>query len=101
MIVYNITVKVAAAIAAQWLHWLRTEQAPEVLATGCFHTFQVLQLLEMDDAEGSTYAVQFSAHTQADYEMYIARFANHFQNQAIRKWGSRFVSFSTLMQVVG
>jgi len=101
MIVYNVTVKVDAAVVPQWLHWLRTEHGPEVVATGCFYTFQVLHLLEMDDAEGPTYAVQFSAHAQADYERYITRFANHFQNEAIRKWGSRFVSFSTLMQVVG
>lgn len=100
MIVYNTTVKVESTIAAQWLQWLHQTHAPAILATGCFWKYQVLHLLEMDDAEGPTYAIQYYAHTPADYELYRTSFANDLQQQAASRWGDRFVSFSTLMQVV-
>jgi hypothetical protein len=100
MIVYNVTVKVEAGIAPQWLQWLHSEHAPHMLATGCFYKFQVLQLLEVDDAEGLTYAIQYYAHTTADYETYLAQHATPLQQQAQARWGNRFVFFSTLMQIV-
>jgi hypothetical protein len=100
MIVYNITVKVDAAIAAQWLQWLHQTHAPEMLATGCFWKYQVLHLLEMDDAEGPTYAIQYYAHTTTDYNRYCSNFAHQLQQEAVKKWGDRFVSFSTLMRVM-
>jgi hypothetical protein len=100
MIVYNMTVKVNVAIAPQWLHWLHETHAPELLATGCFWKYHVLHLLETDDTEGPTYAVQFYANTMADYETYRARFAAIFQQKAMDTWGNGFVSFGTLMQVL-
>jgi|SRR5215218_5314391 len=100
MIVYNITVKVEATIAAQWLQWLHQTHAPAMLATGCFWKYQVLHLLEIDDTEGPTYAIQYYAHTTDDYERYRANFAHHMQQQAVNMWGDHFVSFSTLMQIV-
>ena len=98
MIVYNITIKTEAAIAPQWLKWLATEHAPAMVATGCFYDFHILQLLEVDDSEGPTFAVQFYAHTAAHYEQYRENFEKRFQQKAAERWGSRFVSFSTLMQ---
>jgi hypothetical protein len=100
MIVYNMTVKVDVAVAPQWLQWLYQTQAPEMIATGCFWKYHVLHLLELDDAEGPTYAIQFYAHTTADYEKYRTHFAAFFNEQATKAWGDRFVSFSTLMQLL-
>lgn len=100
MIVYNTTVKVDAAIAPQWLQWLHQTHAPAMLATGCFWKYQVLHLLEMDDTEGPTYAIQYYAHTPADYELYRDSFAHELQQQATTHWGDRFVAFNTLMQVM-
>jgi hypothetical protein len=100
MIVYNITVKVDRAIAPKWLDWLREREAPEILATGCFYKYHILHLPELEDDEGPTYAVQYYAHTAAGYETYMMRFAARFRQQAAETWGSRLVSFGTLMHVV-
>ena len=100
MIIYNVTVKVDAAVAEEWLHWLNGTDAPQILATGCFWKYHVLLLLELNDAEGPTYAVQYYAHTMADYEIFILHFAADFQKKAAIKWGNRFVSFSTPMEVL-
>jgi hypothetical protein len=101
MIVYNTTVKVEAAIAAEWLRWLNDEHAPEMLATGCFWKYQVLHLFEQEDADGPTYAIQYFAHTPADYQHYLSRYAAALQKKIAARWGNRLVSFSTAMQVVG
>ena len=100
MIVYNVTVKVDAAIAAEWLQWLYDTYAPAMLATGCFWKYHVLHLLELDDAEGPTYAIQWHAHTAGDYATYAINFAHQLQQEAVKKWGDRFVSFGTLMKVL-
>ena len=100
MIVYNTTVKVEVAIADEWLRWLTDVHAPEMLATGCFWKYQILHLFEQDDAEGPTYAIQYYAHTPADYELYLARHAAALQKKLTARWGNRFVSFSTAMRII-
>lgn len=100
MIIYNVTVKVDAAIADQWLQWMQQEHAPALVATGCFTHYQIVRLLEVDDAEGPTYAVQYSARNLADYERYKRDYAAGMQQQSTQKWGDRYIAFRSLMQVV-
>jgi len=66
-IIYNITLKVEAQIADEWLQWMITEHIPEVLKTGCFYDYTILKLLEIDEEEGPTYAIQYRAESKADY----------------------------------
>ena len=101
MIVYNVTVKVEAAIASQWLAWVTSEQAPLFLSTGCFWKYQLLHLLELDDAEGPTYAIQYYAYTFIHYQTFLELHAVALQHKERARWGQRFVSFSTVMEVVG
>ena len=100
MIIYNVTVKVDAAIADQWLQWMQQEHAPALIATGCFTKYQIVKLLEVDDAEGPTFAVQYSAQNLADYERYKSDYAADMQLQSTQKWGDRYIAFRSLMQVV-
>ena len=99
-IIYNVTVKVENSIADDWLKWLTQEHAPQIIATNCFKKFTVLKLLEQDDAEGITYAVQYFADNMQNYERYIAEFADRFRKESIDKWGQKFIAFRTLMQVM-
>lgn len=71
MIVYNVTTKVSHAIAADWLSWLKTEHIPDLVQTGCFTHAVILHLVEADDEEGVTYAVQYHAESQALYNRYM------------------------------
>jgi len=100
MIVYNTTVKVEAVIVDEWLRWLNEVHAPEILATGCFWKYQVLHLFEQDDAEGLTFAIQYFAHTPADYDSFVTQYAPALQKKATSRWGDRFVSFSTAMRLI-
>jgi hypothetical protein len=99
-IIYNITVKVDKSIADAWLQWMITEHAPEIIATNCFTKFTMLKVLEHDDEESNTYAVQFFSNDIEDYQRYLDLFVHNFSKESFAKWGERFIAFSTIMQVI-
>jgi hypothetical protein len=100
MIIYNVTVKVEHGIAASWLNWLKVEHIPDIIATGCFTHASVARLIETDDTEGPTYAVQYHAESKALYNRYISQFADEMRKKAFDKWGDQFIAFRSVMEVV-
>lgn len=100
MIIYNVTVQVEASIAKEWLAWLVGEHIPEILRTGCFTDFRVVRLLEVDEEEGPTYAVQYHAQNRSDYDRYMHLHAPLMQQKSFARWGNRFIAFRSLMEVV-
>jgi hypothetical protein len=100
MIVYNVTIKVFDAIHANWLVWLRQEHIPEIMQTGCFTNYKILRLLEVDEDEGPTYAIQYFADSKALYNQYIEIHAEQLRNASYAKWGNNFIAFRSVMQIV-
>jgi hypothetical protein len=100
MIIYNVTIKVDASIAEAWLQWLLNEHIPDVMGTGCFTGYKVVRLIEVDDTEGPTYAIQYNAAAKADYNRYIELHAPLMRHRSYEKWGDRFIAFRTVMQIV-
>jgi len=100
MFIYNITIKVDPQIHQQWLGWMNKEHIPFILGTGKFTRHQLLRLREVDDSDGPTYALQLFADSKADYNAFKTLHeasANQAQRAA---WGSKMLSFSTLMEIV-
>ena len=60
----------------------------------------ILQLLETDDSEGPTYAVQYFAESKALYNRYIEKYAGVMRQKSFEKWGDKFIAFRSVMQVV-
>lgn len=100
MIIYNVTIKVAESIHQQWLAWLKEEHIPDVIGTGCFTKATILRLLETDDSEGPTYAIQYFAESKGLYNRYIDKFAPEMRQRSFEKWGNGFIAFRSVMQVV-
>jgi len=100
MIIYNVTIKVQASIHQQWLIWIKAEHIPAILNTGCFINSTILQLLETDESEGPTYALQFHSESKAQYNRYLELFSNELRKKSYEKWGDQFIAFSSVMQVV-
>jgi penicillin-binding protein-related factor A (putative recombinase) len=100
MIIYNVTTNVAPDVAESWLHWMRQEHIPEVLQTGLFSHHQILHLLDINEAEGSTFAVQYFAPDIEQYHQYVEQFAPGLRQKTIEKWGDKIISFRSLMEVV-
>lgn len=100
MIVYNVTTKMEWSIHDAWVEWIQKEHIPEVLATGMFQDCRMMRLLEADDSEGPTYAIQYFANTMDDYQQYIDNHAPSLRKKTIDKWGDKFIAFRSLMQTV-
>lgn len=100
MYIYNVTTKVAHAIHTDWFHWMKNVHIPAVMASGCFSHFQFVRLLETDEEDGLTYAVQYHAPTKANYNAYIEQFAPELRKETIEKWGNQIIAFRSIMQVV-
>ena len=100
MFIYNVTIKVQESIKNEWLHWLKEEHIPEVVGTGCFTHAVILRLMEVDDSEGPTYAIQYHAQSKALYNNYIENHAPGMRQKSFDKWGDKFIAFRSVMQVV-
>jgi hypothetical protein len=100
MIIYNVTIKVEASIADAWLQWMLQEHIPDMMNTGCFTSHKVVRLLEVDETEGPTYAIQYHADSKADYNRYIEMHASTLREKSLDKWGDRFIAFRSVMQVI-
>ena len=100
MLIYNITMQVEWNIHDAWLQWIYEVYIPFALNSGCFEKYQLVQLLEVDDTEAATYALQLYAPGKADYNRYLELYRPQIEQQSFKKWEGSLVSFATLMQVV-
>lgn len=100
MFIYNVTTKLDWQVHDAWLRWMLDVHIPEVLGTGCFERHQLVRLLDMDETEGPTYAVQYYATSRAQYNRYTTLYAPALRQSVADKWGQQVLSFSTLMEVV-
>ncbi|MEI6087668.1 MAG: DUF4286 family protein [Bacteroidota bacterium] len=100
MFIYNVTTKIEPTIHEAWVEWMKEIHIPEIMNSGCFTQFQFVRLLELDDIEGPTYAVQYRSESKAAYNLYLEKFATKLRNDVYTKWGNKVISFRSLMQVV-
>lgn len=100
MIVYNVTSKVDNSIENQWLHWMKTKHIVDVMATNCFEKYQILKLINEEDKDGVTYAIQYYAISKANINNYISLYAPALRAEATQLWGNKFIAFRTIMEVV-
>lgn len=100
MIVYNVTIKVDVSIHTEWIKWLKEVHIPDVINTRCFTHAIILKLMETDEMDGITYAIQYHAENEALYKKYIRSFASSMRQKATDKWGDKFIAWRTVMHIV-
>ena len=99
-ILYNITIKVNLDIQLEWLQWMKEVHIPEVMSTGFFVEYKISRILEQDESDGVTYAIQYLCSSLDDYETYRDRFAPALQLKHAERFKDKFVAFRTIMEVV-
>lgn len=100
MIIYNVTIKIDWSIQQEWEAWMKEVHIPGILSGGFFFDPRFVRLLEVSDIDGPTYAVQYCAYSLKDYSLFLDEQAEIFNNQELARWGSKFIAFSTIMEVV-
>lgn len=100
MIVYNVTVKIDHAVADDWLAWMRREHIPEVIATGTFTSYKLLRIVNDEEADGMTYAVQYVCPSRKQFDTFVRSYAPDLQKKHRTRYNNSFIAIRTLMQVV-
>jgi hypothetical protein len=100
MFIYNVTIHIDHSIHEAWLQWMNETHIPDVMNTGCFEKFVFVRVLETDETEGPTYAVQYYALSKAQYNRYIDLYSAKLRKDGMDKWANKFIAFRTLMEVV-
>lgn len=100
MIIYNITTKIAWHIHDKWKEWLLDVQLPGIMSTGLFDRYQLVRLLEVDEEDGPTYALQLHSVSLENIDIYRYKHLEDIERQERETWGNDIISFRSLMQVI-
>lgn len=100
MIIYNITTLVSWPIHDEWKEWMINEYLPELMSTKLFSHHQFVRLLEVDEDEGPTYALQLYLKNAVDFKSYRDKHLDDFQEKEKNAWGDYATSFASLMEVI-
>lgn len=99
MIIYNVTVNIENDVKEEWLNWMKTIHIPEVMNTGFFLENKICKVL-VDEEQGTTYSIQYTAANMADLEEYQKSHAPRLQKAHTDKYANKFVAFRTLLEVI-
>lgn len=100
MFIYNVTIKPLWEINDAWVKWMKETHLKDVMATECFTKYQFVRLLEIDEEEGPTYAIQYYCDSKSQYNLYIEKFAPKLRQDGLDLFGNKIIGFRSLMQIV-
>lgn len=100
MYIYNVTIKLQWEIHDDWVKWMQEKHLNDVMATECFKKYQFVRLLEIDETEGPTYAIQYYCDSKALYNKYLEIHAPQLRKDGLDLFGDKMIGFRSLMQIV-
>jgi predicted membrane chloride channel (bestrophin family) len=59
-----------------------------------------VRVVDIDDSDGPTYAVQYFIENRAEYDRYIETYASALRQDSMQLWGQLMIGFRSLMAVV-
>lgn len=99
MIIYNVTVRVDADIADEWLEWMQRVHIPDVMATGRFRHYKIMRLLSpAPEGDSITYAIQYFCDRLEDLQAYWDTEAQALQAQHKQKFEDKALAFRTVLE---
>lgn len=99
MYIYNVTINIDESVHNDWLSWIK-DHIQDVLATGCFSTAKLTQVLVEEEMGGITYSIQYSAKTKEDLNKYYNVYAPKLRNESLKKFADKMISFRTELKVI-
>jgi hypothetical protein len=99
MIIYNETFVVGEASSLAWLNWMKMVYIPEVIATGLFHSYKILTVINSPN-EGVTYCIQFLTDDLQKYHLFDINGSPALHGRLNQQFENKFVMFNSIMQLV-
>ena len=100
MIVYNVTVKIDLSVHELWVRWMKEDHIPKVLETGCFKDFKFYRIMEENQSDGMTYAIQYFTPELSNYFDYQQLHAERMQKDMRDTWPDKYTAFRTLLREI-
>lgn len=101
MIVYAVELDMEAALADEYLPWLRAH-VQEMLDLPGFVNAEIFERLEPAPEPGRVgYAVHYRLHDQAAFEAYLSGHAARMREAGLRAFGDRVHARRSLLQASG
>ena len=99
MYIYNVTINIEESAHDKWLHWMKTEHIPTMLATGKFTKALLTKVLVEEEMGGITYSVQYSVDSRETLQKYYAENAETLRAQ--NPFVASCVVFRTELEIIG
>jgi hypothetical protein len=99
MYIYNVTINIEEDIHDTWLHWMKTEHIPAMLATGKFYKALLTKVLVEEDMGGVTYSVQYRTNSKETLEKYYKENAPILREQS-KPFEGKFIAFRTELEII-
>jgi hypothetical protein len=99
MIIYNVTINIEHDVHDEWLNWMKNQHIPDVMETRCFLENKLCKVL-VDEEQGITYSIQYTAPDMESLEKYQREFAPRLQKEHSDRFANKFVAFRTLLEVI-
>lgn len=100
MIIYNVTINIDDSVHDDWLHWMKNEHIPDMLATKKFSAAKMCKVMVEEDLGGSTYSVQYQTDSKATLLAYYAEHADQMRSKGNRLFPNKFVAFRTELEII-
>jgi hypothetical protein len=89
------------SLSSDWLNWMKNEHIPEVMATGCFHEYKILRLLNNDsDDDGVNYAIQYTCENIETLERYRRDFGPGLMQKTAAKYGESVLAYRSVLEII-
>ena len=73
---------------------------PQILGIGIFSGYQLVRLLEVDEEEGPTYAIQLYANEKSSISTFRESHLASMEHREKALWGDNAYSFASVMEVI-
>lgn len=99
MILYHVTVKIDKDAEKDWLQWMTSAHIPEVMNTRYFEQYRITRMIA-DEADGTTYSIQYIAKDMASIENYLEHEAPRLQEDHTKRYEGKFVAYRTFHHIL-
>ena len=86
MLTYQVKIRVQKSVEPEWLHWMKTEHVPDVIATGLVRSFQLLK----PKSSEQVYVFHYHFGSPQDLERYQRDFAPALKDHPHQKFPNQF-----------
>jgi len=99
MYIYNVTINIDESIEEAWLHWMKSEHIPAMLATKKFSKALMTKVLFEQELGGVAYSVQYTTDSKATLNRYYAEDAPKLRPLS-KPFDGKFVAFRTELEII-